>query len=263
MFGTLLYQQGMDIAAATPAAPPTPETPSRGFLEGPVLLGIIAFGVVVLWDTPVIYPLKILVVFFHEISHALAALLTGGDVEHIEVVAQEGGLAYTRGGSRFVILTAGYLGSLLWGALILLVASRTRWDRALSIALGLLMAFVTLWLVRPILSFGFGFGTVTAAAMVGLGLKLPERLNDLVLRTIGLTSCLYAVLDIKSDILDRPGISSDAKMLADLTGIPTLFWGGLWLLVALGLTIYLVRLALKRPSAHAIPARPTIESPSR
>jgi hypothetical protein len=50
---------------------------------------------------------------------------------------------------------------------------------------------------------------------------------------LGLTSCLYAVLDIKSDVLDRPELASDARMLAELTGIPTTAWGVLWVAVAL------------------------------
>ena len=45
--------------------------------------------------------LKILVVFFHELSHGLAAIGSGGEIDHIEVVAREGGVCYTRGGSRF------------------------------------------------------------------------------------------------------------------------------------------------------------------
>ena len=50
---------------------------------------------------------------------------------------------------------------------------------------------------------------------------------------LGLTSVLYAILDIKSDILDRPGLESDAHMLAELTGIPTVAWGVVWIAVAL------------------------------
>ena len=33
-----------------------------------------------LWNTSLVYPLKILVVFFHEISHGVAAVLTGGSI---------------------------------------------------------------------------------------------------------------------------------------------------------------------------------------
>ena len=34
-----------------------------------------------LWDTPVVYPLKIFVVMLHEISHGIASLTTAGSIE--------------------------------------------------------------------------------------------------------------------------------------------------------------------------------------
>ena len=94
---------------------------------GGALLVLMA-GVVLFWNTWAVYPLKILVVFFHELSHGLAAWITGGSIERIELVAQQGGLCVTRGGSTFLTLSAGYLGSLFWGGLILVVAARTRHD---------------------------------------------------------------------------------------------------------------------------------------
>ena len=63
---------------------------------------------------------------------------------------------------------------------------------------------------------------------------------------LGLTSCLYAVLDIKSDVLDRPGLPSDAAMLTELTGLPTLFWGVLWITLALAACGLLFRWAWRR-----------------
>ena len=207
------------------------------------ILAALMAAVVLLWNTAALYPLRILVVFFHEMSHALVAVLTGGSILEIQVVAQEGGLAITQGGSRFLTLSAGYLGSLLAGGLILVIAARTRLDRALSVALGGILGAVTLFWVRPIIGFGFWFGAAAAVILVLIGLKLPERVNDLLLRVIGLTSCLYAVLDIKSDILDRPQLESDAAMLSDLTHLPTLFWGVVWFGVALAASVWLLLVA--------------------
>jgi hypothetical protein len=76
--------------------------------------------------------------------------------------------------------------------------------------------------------------------------KLSATLNRGLLLTLGLTSSLYAILDIKSDILDRPHLQSDAYMLAELTGIPTLAWGGLWIVMALGVTALLFRRAYRQ-----------------
>lgn len=219
-----------------------------------VLLSLLGLVVVVglLWHTWAVYPLRILVVFFHELSHGLAAVVTGGEIVRIQVVAQEGGLCVTMGGSRFFTLSAGYLGSLVWGGAILLLAARTRLDRAVSIALGAILLLTTLFFVRPFIGFGFLFGLGSGLALVSVGLFLPQGVNDYLLRFVGLTSCLYAVLDIKSDILDRPELRSDAVMLAEVTGIPSTVWGVLWIAVALVGSLYFLVVACKvRPERAA------------
>jgi hypothetical protein len=215
-------------------------------LDGRTVGLLLALFVVValLWGTVIVAPLKIFVVLLHEISHGLAAIATGGSIERIEINAQQGGLAFTRGGSRFVTLTAGYLGSMLWGGVILLTASRTKLDRYLSIGIGGFLLLVTLLYVRT--TFGFAFSLVFGGAMVAMGLLLSDRVNDLVLRLIGLTSCLYAVLDILDDVLRRPGIGSDADMLAELTGVPSLVWGVLWMAAAVAATTVFLALSAKR-----------------
>ena len=187
----------------------------------------------VLWNTSVVYPLKLLVVFLHEISHGIAAVATGGRIEEIVVVPQEGGHALTIGGSRFWTLSAGYLGSLAWGGLILVLAARTHLDKLLSIVIGTGMILVSIryggnWFVHL---FGIGFG----GALILVGGLLSESINDWILRVIGFTSCLYAILDIKSDVLDRSGVRSDARMLhEELTPmIPTVAWGIIWIIIAI------------------------------
>lgn len=215
----------------------------------PRALGILIallLGIGLLWDTWAVYPLKILVVFFHELSHGLAAIFTGGSISHIELSAQQGGVCYTRGGSRFLTLTAGYLGSLLWGGLILLTAARTRLDRYISGGLGVLIILIGLLFLRPLFSFGFGFVAIAGIGFMGLGFFASERINDMLLRTVGLTSILYAPLDIKSDILDRPHLRSDAVMLAEHTHIPSTVWGILWITVAAIAAAYFLLQATQR-----------------
>jgi hypothetical protein len=75
---------------------------------------------------------------------------------------------------------------------------------------------------------------------------LSPPANARVLWALGLTSCLYAVLDIKSDILDRPELRSDARMLAEMTGVPTVVWGGLWIAAALLVCWLLFRKLLRQ-----------------
>lgn len=184
-----------------------------------------------LWQTPAILPLKILVVFLHELSHGLAAVLTGGQIEAISLSPQQGGHAITRGGSRFIILSAGYLGSLLLGVMLLGIALRTRADRAAMMVCGIVMLMVTLLYIRDL--FPVLFCTATGLAMCAMARFLNTNINDMALRIIGLSSVIYVPYDIFDDTIRRSTQRSDAYMLAETFGGPTLFWGGLWLILSL------------------------------
>lgn len=197
-----------------------------------------------LWWSPVIYPLKLFVVLLHEVSHGLAAVATGGRIERIVVTPSQGGVCYCPGGNAFLTLSAGYLGSLGWGVLILALArTRKPHPRNATTLIGAAVLVLTALYVRN--PFGILFGALFGAALVGLR-AAGRTVHVLLLTALGLTSGLYALLDIKSDVLDRPYLESDAHMLAEMTGVPTLVWGVLW--IGLGAVIcgWLFRRALAR-----------------
>src|SRR5438874_1546369 len=81
-----------------------------------------------LWFIPyadiVTYPFRLFVTYVHETSHALAALLTLGSVKGMVIHPNGSGETYTLGGLRFVISSAGYIGSTIFGALLLLLCHR-------------------------------------------------------------------------------------------------------------------------------------------
>ncbi|PPD91029.1 hypothetical protein GOBAR_DD12035 [Gossypium barbadense] len=76
-----------------------------------------------LWRTILLRPFKLVTVFLHEASHAIACKLTCGHVEGIQVHADEGGTTQTRGGIYWLILPAGYLGSSFWGMVLILAST--------------------------------------------------------------------------------------------------------------------------------------------
>lgn len=197
-----------------------------------------------LWWSPVIYPLKLFVVLLHEASHGLMAVATGGEVQRIVVTPDQGGVCFCPGGNAFLTLSAGYLGSLLWGAAILMLARAHRpLPRDSTTLIGVsVLALTALYVRNP---FGILFGALFGAALIGLR-SAGRTVHVLVLTALGLTSCLYALLDIKSDVLDRPYLESDAHMLATLTGVPTVFWGILWIGMGALVSVWLFRRALER-----------------
>ncbi len=192
----------------------------------------------VFWNTPVVYPLQVFVVFLHEISHGIAAIATGGSIQRITLSPRLGGACYCPGGNAFVTLSAGYLGSLLWGGAIL-EAGRRAGSRAPGVTLGLGIAVIAITLLFVRGGFGVTFGVLFGIFLLVFARHASLDLNRILLTVLGLTSCLYAILDIKTDVLDRPHLPSDAHMLAQLTGIPTVVWGILWIGIALAVSAWL------------------------
>jgi len=194
------------------------------------LLGVLLVIIFIAWNSSLLYPLKILVVFFHESSHALATVITGGKVMEMVVVAEQGGHVVSLGGSRFITLNAGYLGSLFWGVIIYLVAAGTRVDRPAMFILGSIIIIITLAFVTAL--FAFIFGLFIGGLMIVLSIFTSERVNDFLLRLIGLTSMIYTILDIVSDTITHSELQSDARMLAEEFGGSTIFWGGFWCIIS-------------------------------
>jgi hypothetical protein len=184
-----------------------------------------------LWDTFALYPFRLFVVFLHEISHGLAAILTGGSIVSIGLSHDEGGVCLTRGGSPFLLLNARYLGSLLWGALFLRLGGRRTRARSVVGAVGAFTLAVTVVYVRT--GFGVLYGLAAGLVLVAVASRLKPAVSEVLLAAIGATSVLYAVWDVASDVLLRHSGQSDAAALARLTGVPALVWGLMWVIVSI------------------------------
>lgn len=137
----------------------------------PLLLALVVY---LFWTTIFVWPLRLFVVLLHEVSHGLAAVLTGGRIVSIELSPAEGGLCTTAGGWPFVISSAGYLGSALFGALFLVlgVRGKPRSHRTVTALLGAALLALTLVYVRS--AFGFGYGLVAGALLLAVARWLPE-----------------------------------------------------------------------------------------
>jgi len=215
-------------------------------LKGHWQLFALTVAVFALWQTPAVLPLKLLVVFFHEASHAVAIIATGGEVITLSVSSDQGGFVLSRGGNRFVALTAGYLGSLVVGLGLLIAATRTAADRKVMAICGAMTLLIAGLYVREVFALAFGFGT--GAVMLLMARYLGHHANDLGLRVIGLASLIYVPYDIFSDTIARSDLRSDARMLAEEFGGTTVMWGGIWLVISLAMIGWCLRYGLGRSS---------------
>lgn len=210
------------------------------------LTGLIVLGGVLMWlgGTPWTAPLEILVVFFHESAHALMTVITGGEVVSMQVTIERGGEVLSAGGNRFLTLSAGYLGSLLIGAGLLIAGMRSRHDQIILSVVAALMALATVLFMRNL--FGLAYGLGMALTLLGIARFLPPIASDYALRLIGVMSLMYVPRDIFSDTIERSHLRSDARMLAEEFGGGTWLWGGLWLILSIAICVYAVLLSVRR-----------------
>jgi hypothetical protein len=200
------------------------------------------------WNKPVVYPLRILVTFLHEFSHGIGGIITGGHIARVTVEPDGSGVCYTQGGWRIVILPAGYIGSMLWGCLILILSLRTRLGKYVSLFLGLGLMVMSLLYVRTVFSFCYGLGI--GAVLASAGWWLPRQENDLLLSFIGVTSCLYAIFDIRTLFQLGGTVNSDAVMFSkEIFPLPSQVWAVLWGIIALFVLGCGLRIAVRKGAA--------------
>ncbi|MCP3141373.1 M50 family metallopeptidase [Pyxidicoccus xibeiensis] len=190
------------------------------------------------WDSPVFWPLKVLVVMMHESGHAIATLLVGGSVDKIHLAANESGSCLSRLPpgvlAKVAVYSGGYLGSAVAGAGLLLATFRFRLRRWVLGAACVWLAVMGLVYGGDLFTKAFCLGT---AVVLGLCAKyLPDGAVDVVNLFIAAFTALYAVVDLKDDLWNAAVRSrSDAALLADLTWVPAIVWAVLWTLLAVGL----------------------------
>lgn len=185
-----------------------------------VRLLVLIFLVVLLiffWDSPLMLPAKLLVVYFHEISHAIAALLTGGKVQGIAVAWNESGYVNASGGIFFIVAMAGYIGSIIWGSVLLYSALKYRFMRVVSFLTGVVLIFFSLlpgaWSVEAHenisrLMIGIGWGSVFMAASI-----FNPYANHVLLFIAGGMTTLYSLYDL-DDFFSGRIMQTDAGILA-------------------------------------------------
>jgi hypothetical protein len=192
---------------------------------------ILLFLAIIIKQLPLIsIPFNWLESYFHEISHGIAAILTGGDVLRIQLFANGAGLCTTQGGIAFIITFAGYSGATLWGWGIYKLASAHQ--KAAQIFSG----FILLLLVCSIVFWGrdlltwFILGVLAVIFLLTVKLQKMHYLQRL-MQLFGLLILLNS-LSSPSYLLDGRHLG-DGAALASMTFIPEIVWIIVWFSIAL------------------------------
>jgi len=211
-----------------------------------------------LWDYPVVLPLKWVVVAMHETGHALATLVMGGSVERVSLAANESGSCLSQmpdGVLRQVVVSsAGYVGSALAGAILLLATFRLRLRRAVTWGMCLWLGLLGVLSARDTFTLTFCLG---AALVMALAARfLPDAALDALNLFLAAFSVLYVVRDLRDDLWNGDvRVHSDAGILAGITHVPSLVWAGLWTAASLAILFLFARAALRK-TAPQYPAMP-------
>src|SRR4051794_13260553 len=138
---------------------------------------------VVLWHLPgfgwPLYPFQLFNTFVHELSHGLAAIGTGGSFRRFAVHADLTGEAWSAGGIRAIVSSAGYIGSAVVGGLLTILSARGFSAKKVLICLGLVLGLLCAIFVRN--AFGIVTGLLTATALCFAGLWLKRLWADALL----------------------------------------------------------------------------------
>ncbi len=182
----------------------------------PTLLGFIVFGMLVsyLRQTPLMVPVDLYLIAWHEAMHAAGAWLTGGAVHGIEVRWRDG-LTLTSGGFFPAISMAGYIGTSLWGAGLLASVRRP--------ALIAPMRIMTIALPPLAMLLGNGISlSLLAVIAISAGLFFAWRRFPVPVTLV--VSGLFASeswRDVQMYLFSIPG-KTDAGILANYLGLQLL-----------------------------------------
>ena len=181
-----------------------------------LLLAVIALA---LWDTPVIKPFRVFVVWIHEMGHASMAIATGGEVEELRVRWNESGHVISRGGIFPLISSAGYVGSAILGALLIYTGRWLGTQRILLGLIGVLQMGMAL-LYTPLGTLDFWFGKICGLLLILVTIRF-DHLSHLLSTCIGIVLCLSSLYDFRTDLWMQAE-RTDAGILAQYFGIPML-----------------------------------------
>lgn len=217
---------------------------------------------VVLWFIPyaevLVYPFRIFVTFIHEGGHALAALVTGNSVQSLSVATNASGEVYsTTGGllSQVLVSSAGYVGTMAFGGLLLVLIRKSVAARLVLLGSGIFVFALTLiyGLFKPLFSghwSGIPF-TLFAGVAITAGLILIARFASAKVATFFLSflavQCvLNALTDLKTVFFlsspFAPSVHTDAVNMSMATGLPSMFWVIIWIVMAFGILWLVMRL---------------------
>jgi hypothetical protein len=182
--------------------------------------------------------------FFHEISHGIAAVLTGGKINSITLNYDGSGYCISQGGSRFITAFSGYFGSATSGMLIYLSVINSQKKKSKFF----MAVLITLLLITAIL-WAKGISTYIILGILITFFGLFKKISSSVFLNYFLQfTSVFVVMDaIRSPLALIDGRDKgDGTALSELTFIPEILWVSVWFTLALACLFIMYRANINR-----------------
>jgi len=209
-----------------------------------IVLIFLTISAIFLWDTIVIYPIKLITVLLHEISHAIAAIFTGGKIVTMNINQDLSGQCTIEGGNQVLIASSGYFGSLFFGLMFIFSAYKIKKSNFLIVPILFILLFFSLLLSTNLLV------KLISICIVVLLLFVSYKFNDSLKKYsfifLGMVSSFYVLIDIKNDLLTSSNMNSDAAIISNLTNLDPIFVGFSWFAISFVSLIFILRYGIKK-----------------
>ena len=177
-----------------------------------------------------LFPVIWMVAFLHETGHAIAALVSGGEVVALQINPNGSGLTTSRGGNVGLILMGGYIGSAFLGNLLFYIGMRRKTMAQMALyGLAVIMAFSAIKWHSTLASTGLLFLYAAILFFIANRTKWSQH----VVLFFGLASVVYIIQDF------QVGPSSDLQMYEEkVGGFPAEVWKFIWLGIVVAITFW-------------------------
>ncbi|MCK9279699.1 MAG: M50 family metallopeptidase [Melioribacteraceae bacterium] len=202
-----------------------------------VILFTIAF-----WDIKFFFPIKVISILFHELSHGFAAILSGGVVNSISIQESLDGVTQISGGNDLFIAFSGYSGSLLFGMIIFYSSIKLKTKNFILIAIGVLLFIATINLIEGFIGIFTGISYSIMFIILGM---LEYGFIKFVVRYLGLVILTYSTADIIIDLLTSNNQVNDAIILSVISSVSPIVWGLLFFILSIAAIIVMLRFDFK------------------
>ncbi|MFM9903384.1 MAG: M50 family metallopeptidase [Pyrinomonadaceae bacterium] len=224
-----------------------------------MLLLVATLLTIALWFIPyaeyLVYPIRLFVTFIHEGSHALMAVVTGGSVQSLTIASDGSGVVFSAPSGfigQMLTSSAGYLGTTVFGVLMLILIRRSVSPHRVLFASGVFVGLMTVvfGILSPLLhifslnvafssvAFTIAAGVLLTGVLIVLARFASLRIAKFSVAFLAVQCLLNALADLKTVLLvNAPLIGSDiqtdAGNMAAATGIPGFLWVVMWIAISL------------------------------